>query len=249
MDKSPEDKGPAKILVVDDQAGMRLTLKGILSKKGYDVTVAQDGMAALEAVKKTHFQVILMDIKMPGMSGVETFVKIKEVSPNSVVIMMTAFALEEEIKRAIREGAYAVIHKPFEMDKILDIIGECLKDQPLVLVVDDRLQDRDSLKTILEGRGYRVVEAGSGEECVKALKEQLIQIILLDVWLPGMDGIETLKEVKKIRPEVGVIMVTAHSEAEIIEEASKQGSLKFMEKPLDINHLLDVVDRYVKEKE
>ena len=238
----------AKILVVDDQAGMRLTLKGILNKRGYDVTVAQDGMAAIEEARKAPFQVILMDIKMPGMSGVEAFVKIKELNPHAVVIMMTAFAVEEEIRRAIREGAYAVIHKPFEMDKILGIIVECLKDQTLVLVVDDRLDDRELLKMILKRRGYRVMEAGSGEECVKAVKERQFQVILLDIQLPGINGIETLKAVKMIRPDVGVIMVTAHSEEELIEEAMRLGSFRFLEKPLDVEKLLDAVDKCVKKE-
>ncbi len=234
-----------KILVVDDQAGMRLTLKGILSKKGYDVSVAQDGMAAVEAVQTSQFQVILMDIKMPGMSGVEAFIKIKQINPSAVVIMMTAFALEDEIKQAIREGAYAVIYKPFEMEKILGIIGECLEDRTMVLVVDDEVNARDMFRIGLEHKGYKVIEAVSGEECLKALKERRFQVILIDVKLPGIDGIETLKEVKKMRPEVGVIMVTGHSEVELIDQAAKLGSYRLLEKPMDINQLLDVVDQYV----
>ena len=88
------DQEKIKILVVDDQAGMRLTMKGILTRRGYDVTVAEDGAKALEAVKSMKFRIIFMDIKMPGMSGVDTFVKIKEINPKATVIMMTAFALD-----------------------------------------------------------------------------------------------------------------------------------------------------------
>jgi len=238
-----------KILVVDDQAGIRLTLKGILSKKGYEVMVAPDGPTAIEIAKNTQFQVILMDIKMPGMSGVETFIKIKDINPQAVVIMMTGFALEEDIQRAIQQGAYTVIHKPFELDKFLGIIEECLKNQTLVLVVDDQVDSRELLKTILKKRGYRVMEAGSGEECMKAVKERLFQVILLDVEMNGIDGIETLKEVKKIRPDVGVIMVTAHSEAELVEEAMRLGSYQFIEKPLDVRRLLDAVNQCVTDQD
>jgi len=245
--KGQAKKTGAKILVVDDQAGIRLTLKGILSKKGYEVMVAPDGPSAIEMVKNEKFQVILMDIKMPGMSGVEAFVKIKELNSQTIVIMMTGFALEEEIQQAIQEGAYTVIHKPFEMDKILGIIEECLKHQTLVLIVDDRLEERELLHSILKKRGYKVIEAESGEECVKAVKERQFQVILLDEKLPGIDGIETMREVKKIRPDVGVIMMTGHSEIESVGDAIDRGLFQSIEKPLDVNRLLDAVDQCVKQ--
>ena len=236
-------KEPVKILVVDDQAGMRLTLKGILSRKGYDVSTAEDGLQAIEAAKKTEFRMILMDIKMPGMSGVETFIKIKELNKTATVIMMTAFAVEDEIKRAIQEGAYAVIHKPFDMERILGVIGECLKNQTLVLLVDDRLEDRNLFKQILEKKNYKVVDVGSGEECLKQVKERRFQVILLDIRLPGINGVETLKRVKEIRPDVGVIMITAYSEKELVQEAVEQGSFTCLQKPLDMENLLGVVSR------
>ena len=236
-------KEPVKILVVDDQAGMRLTLKGILSRKGYEVWTAEDGPQAIEAARKTDFRLILMDIKMPGMSGVETFIKIKEMNKSATVIMMTAFAMEDEIKQAIQEGAYAVIHKPFNMEKILDVIGECLKNQTLVLLVDDRIEDRNLFKHILEKKGYKVVDVGSGEECLTQVKERRFQVILLDIRLPGINGVETLKRVKQIRPDVGVIMITAYSEKELVQEAIEQGSFTCLEKPLDMENLLGVVSR------
>src|SRR5207245_6684562 len=102
------------------------------SKKGYRVSVAADGTKALEMARQTPFRVIFMDIKMPGMSGVETFIKIKEINPGATVIMMTGFAVEDDVKRAIQEGAYAVIYKPFDMDKILSIVEECRDGRHLI---------------------------------------------------------------------------------------------------------------------
>src|SRR5579859_476673 len=93
-------KEPVSILVVDDQSGIRLTLKGILGKRGYKVAIAESGEQAIEAVRKEHFQLILMDIKMPGISGVDAFIQIKEIAPDTTVILMTAYAMEAEIRRA-----------------------------------------------------------------------------------------------------------------------------------------------------
>lgn len=232
-----------KILVVDDQPGMRLTLQGILKKKGYDVQVAENGMKAVEMVKQTDYRVIFMDIKMPGISGVEAFIQIKAINPRATVIMMTAFALEEEIRTAIQEGAYAVIYKPLDIDKILRVVTECLENQTLILLVDDRVEDRSLFKVILEKKGYNVVDVETGEDCIRQVKEKRFQIIILDMKLPGMDGMETLKEVKKIRPDVAVIMVTAYSETQILEDAMKFGSFACLKKPVDIPKLVDTVKK------
>ncbi len=231
------------ILVVDDQASMRLTLKGILSKKGYDVFVAEDGLRALEEVKKRDYGLIIMDIKMPGLNGVDAFIKIKEINPKVPVIMMTAFALEDEIRRAINEGAYAVLYKPFDMERIFEVIGECIENKTLVLLVDDSIEDRAAYKLSLERKGYKVLETRSGEECLKCVKERKFQVILLDMRLPGINGIETLKEIKKVRPDLPVIMVTGHSEDQMVENAMKSGSFAYLAKPVDIKKLMEVIDQ------
>jgi two-component system, NtrC family, response regulator HydG len=235
-----------RILVVDDQPGMRLTLKGILKKKGYEVAIAEDGLQAVEMARKTEYRVIFMDIKMPGISGVEAFVRIKQFSPKATVIMMTAFAMEDEIKRAIQEGAYAVLYKPLDIEKILRVVSESLEKQTLILLVDDRVEDRNLFRVILEKRGYSVTEVESGEECIKLIKEKRFQVILLDIKLPGIDGVETLKEIKSVRPDVAVIMVTAYSENELVEQAMQGGSLAFLKKPLDIQKLIETVNDCLK---
>ena len=116
-----------KILVVDDQPGVRLTLAAILKRRGYEVAVAEDGYGAIEEIKKNGIDVAILDIKMPGMDGVETFVKIKQINPNILVFMMTAFAVEDQIKRAIEEGAKGIVYKPFDVDEVLAMIGGCAK--------------------------------------------------------------------------------------------------------------------------
>ena len=237
-----------KVLVVDDQPGMRLSLKGILSRKGYDVTTAEDGPMAVEAARKTKYNMILMDIKMPGMSGVDAFLKIREFQPGVTVIMMTAFAVEDEIKRAILEGAYAVVHKPFEMEKILSVITEGLENRTLVLLVDDNLDDREILHRVLENKGYKVMEVGTGEECLRHVKERHYQVILLDYKLPGIDGLETLAQVKQIRPDVGVVMISAFSESEQLNQGIAEGSLTYLRKPLDTEKLIAVVDECMKQR-
>ena len=99
--------GP-KIMVVDDDPGMRLTLVGIIEDEGYEVFGAEDGYRAIELAEETSFALIFMDIRMPGLNGVETYREIKKINPRSVVVMLTGFSVESLVKEALKEGAYAV---------------------------------------------------------------------------------------------------------------------------------------------
>jgi two-component system response regulator HydG len=95
--------GKTNILVVDDLRSMRLTLGGILEDKGHNVVTVEDGYQAIDAVKKKHFDAIFMDIKMPGINGVQTFREVKKIDPKAAVIMMTAYSVEDLVKEALEE--------------------------------------------------------------------------------------------------------------------------------------------------
>ncbi len=126
MEKS---SGKTNILVVDDLRSISLTLGGILEDEGHNVVTAEDGYQAIEAVRKTHFDVIFMDIKMPGINGVQTFIEIKKIDPKAVVIMMTGYSVEDLVKRAVREGAYTCLHKPFDMEKVITLVAAIAKEE------------------------------------------------------------------------------------------------------------------------
>jgi CheY-like chemotaxis protein len=116
-----------KVLIVEDQRSMRLTLAGIIEDQGYDVTEVEDGYRAIEAVRKSAFDLVFMDIKMPGINGVQTFREIKKISQRPVVVMMTGFAVEDLVKEALEEGAFSVVYKPFEIDEVIRLMESVLK--------------------------------------------------------------------------------------------------------------------------
>ena len=115
------------VLIVDDDAGMARTTGLILSHKGYTVAIARDGREAIEQIKQRPFDVVLLDIKMPIMDGVETHRKIKQVRPNAVVVMMTGYAVEDLVQQALDDGAHGILYKPLDIDKALAIIAEAKK--------------------------------------------------------------------------------------------------------------------------
>lgn len=106
------------VLVVDDELGMRETLAEILTAFGYRVCAAADGEAALVAIAREHFDVVVMDIRMPGRDGISV---LREVgAPPPQVILMTAYAQAEQVQEALEVNAFAVVGKPF---KVLDLLG------------------------------------------------------------------------------------------------------------------------------
>jgi len=236
------------ILVVDDLRSIRLTLGGILEDNGHNVVTVENGYQAIEAAGGTHFDVIFMDIKMPGIDGVQTYREIKKIDPKSAVVMMTAYSVEDLVKEALEEGAYAIIYKPFDIDRVIAIIEELLQETTLILVVDDQFGDRETLKGILEDKGYRVATARDGAEAIKMVKSQHYDIIFLDVRLPDMDGVETFEQVKKVDPEAVVIMMTGYTEEELVERAVSSGAYACIHKPFDMEKLVRLVENISWEK-
>ncbi len=235
------------LLIVDDEVETLRTLDDIFEDRGYIVTLAEDGYKAIEFAKKKFFDIILMDVKMPGINGLETFREIKNICPSAVVIMMTGHSVEELLRQAIEEGAYAVIYKPFDVRKLFQTIEGALR-RPLIMVVDDLVEDRETMKDILVDKGYRVVTASDGYEALSMVPKANFDIILLDVKMPRMDGIKTLEWIKEMNPETGVIMMSAYSMDEFVGKALREGALAFLYKPFDMKKLFRIIDEYRQEE-
>jgi two-component system nitrogen regulation response regulator NtrX len=103
-----------------------------------------------------------------------------------------------------------------------------------ILVVDDEKNIRSSLEGILKDEGYRVRGAGTGEELLKQVTQAVPDLVVLDVWLPGMDGLQALEELKRLQPELPVVMISGHSTVETAVKATKLGAYDFIEKPLSL---------------
>ena len=134
------------ILVVDDNISLCRTMSLILRRNCCAVITALDGLEAIERARKIPFDVIFMDIKMPGMDGVEAYRRIKQIRPDPVVIMMTAYSVENLIDEALKEGAYSILYKPLDMEKVLRMLGEILERKRSGDVADTTVKvlDKDS---------------------------------------------------------------------------------------------------------
>ncbi len=118
----------------------------------------------------------------------------------------------------------------------------------VILIVDDEEGIRESLSGIFEDEGYEALTAASGEEALEIIKEQMPDILILDVWLPGMDGIETLSKIKEINHYMPVIIISGHGNVEVAVKAIQFGAYDFLEKPLSLEKVLIVVRRALEKK-
>src|ERR1700682_742203 len=107
-----------------------------------------------------------------------------------------------------------------------------------ILIVDDESGIRQSLKGVLEDEGDKAAVADSGEACLDTLRKKAFDVVLLDVWLPGMDGLETLEKIREIDNAPEVIMISGHGTIETAVRATKLGAYDFLEKPLSVDKTL-----------
>lgn len=116
------------------------------------------------------------------------------------------------------------------------------------LIVDDESGIRQSLIGVLQDEGFSAEAAESGEACLEALEKRAYDCILLDVWLPGMSGLETLKRVKELYADVAVVMISGHGTIDTAVQATKLGAFDFIEKPLSLERTLLTVKNAIKQK-
>jgi two-component system response regulator PilR (NtrC family) len=142
----------SKILIVDDEVSMREFLEIMLSKEGYKVSSAGSGKEALNMLNEDIYDLVVSDVQMPGMNGIELLRNVKEVCPDTTVIMITAYASTESGVEAMKAGAYDYITKPFKVDEIKLIIKNALEKKRLEvenLLLKKEFRERYSFGNIL----------------------------------------------------------------------------------------------------
>jgi two-component system, NtrC family, response regulator HydG len=115
---------PLKILVLDDHLDVAASLGEILELDGHEVTLAHNGLSAVAAYNASPFDLGLFDVKMPGMNGVDSFMEVRKRRPEANVVMMSGYADDGVIEKAIKHGARGILRKPFEVDELMAKLSE-----------------------------------------------------------------------------------------------------------------------------
>jgi len=167
------------ILIVDDEESIIQSLNGILTDEGFEVITAKSGAAALETIEEVMPELVMLDIWMPGIDGIDTLVKIKETNPNLPVVMMSGHGTIETAVKATKLGAYDFIEKPLSLEKVLLCISNALDYS--------RLEEEISLLKEKEKYRYRIT---GNSKPISHLKEQIRVVAPTNAWvlITGQNG-------------------------------------------------------------
>ncbi len=289
-----------RVLLVDDEEDYVKAMAERMDMRDLQSQVALNGEEALDVLDRDPPDVIVLDLRMPGMGGMEVLEKVKKDHPHIQVIILTGHGGEKEEKEARRLGAFEYLQKPADTGDLVETIQgawrksiqaakEFLKDQGeefegsmqaaalaeggmpeaarsimerahgaarearggqedgaeglKVLLVDD---EEDYVRTMAERMEMRDLGSNvalNGEEALAMLEGDVPDVMVLDLKMPGMGGLEVLDAVKKNYPEVEVIILTGHGSDKEEVEARNLGAFDYLRKPVDIADLMEKVKK------
>jgi DNA-binding NtrC family response regulator len=255
-----------KVLLVDDEEDFLDVMAERMRARGIEVSTTTSATHALEMVEEESFDAIVMDLMMPELEGTEALKAIKNKKRELQVILLTGYVTLEQVIQAMRLGAMDIIEKPPDLDALTEKIKKAhakkemilaemqaeeqvkkkhsniskggLNMKPRVLIVDDEEELLETLSERLRMRDYDVTTSLSGEDALSKMKGYNFDVVVLDVAMPGMDGVETLGEIKRIKPLTEVIMLTGHATVESAIEGMKLGAFDFLMKPCKTEELM-----------
>lgn len=232
-----------RILVIDDDRDHAESIADVLTARGIEVELAFTGEAGISRFRAADFDMVLMDVKLPGKNGVETFFEFRKIRPDARVMLMTGYSLEHLIAQAVDKGALGVLRKPFAVGDLLNVLDR-VKPCGMVLVADDDPDFAASIRPILMQHGYRVEIATTGQQALEKAGIGDVSCLVLDLAMPVLSGLEVYWKLKDAGRAIPTIFVTGmpgeKSAAEAqLRSATAQGMFL---KPFDPAELLRAVD-------
>ena len=228
-----------RVLVVDDDPNLTELLVDTLEVIGYEATPALSPKEALRMLSEESFNLVVTDISMPGMSGIELMQRIKEERADLPVMLITGVGSDELKQEAYDSGADGFLSKPFRIGKIEAEIGKLLKGihRRRVLLIDDNPEFLQSSRERLETDNNVVFTATNYAEAVELIDSREFDLVITDLRLPDGNGIDLYKRAKRKSPDMPVILVTAYLTPDVLDEIKESGVTRFMPKPIDFKAL------------
>ena len=255
-----------RILVVDDEGDIRALIVEYFEGHGFEVLRASNGLEALLQVKRMRPHGVILDLGMPRLGGLEALKRIHAFDATTTVVIVTAEADPRIRQQALTLGATAVLDKPVNLTDLLAVLREKARSTPApsgtspepagtsnpsgpppravprMLVVDDDPDIRTVLQEFFSLRNYDVRVAADGPGAIRDIIQAAPDVILLDINLPGLSGVEALPTVRAVAPRAAVIMVSGSPDVELAKRALAHGAFDYTTKPIDLEYLVRSVE-------
>ena len=252
-----------RVLLIDDDVQSLDQLGRELQDAGFSVDYAMDGASGLAKARSSAPDAIVLEIFLPDKDGFEVRSALKAHSTTaSVPVLMTSAEPRENCQGPADtrgDRPEPIFEKPLdsaalqarlvELTELSEPEGAALGGGPVtVLVAEDDPPSRRMLSMALESEGYRVLEAGDGRQAIDLLEQENVDLLLSDIQMPGMDGLELLDAARRCEPGLVVVMMTAYGSERIAVEAMKRGADDYLSKPIRIHQLSDALRRNLDEQ-
>ena len=259
-------RGAGCIFVVEDDPEVRELLELLLKHEGYQVSSAPDGVTALALVKQEAIRpnLIIADYNLPnGMDGLDVIAKLRKDQESEIPVIILTGDISTATLRRIAFRNCVQLNKPMKPNELKQVISRLLKipqmpvrphlehpigadgvsRSPIVFIVDDDSNIREGMRAIFEAEGKTVEDYASSEEFLAAYRPGREACLLIDAYLPGMNGLQLLQKLNDVGHALPSIMITGNSDVPMAVEAMKAGAIDFLEKPISRSELLAGVER------
>jgi len=257
------------VLIVDDEAELRDVLTEFLQGQGLDVIQAANGLEALLQVKRARPWAVILDVTMPRLGGLDALKRIRAFDPSITAIILTGVVDDALRRQALALGARSVFAKPVGLADLWRALGgadstslartEHQEPSPWsppssgpamvpiarVLVIDDDAAVREALGEFLSTKGYATRLAVDGVGGMAAVMEDAPDVVLLDVEMPGLNGVAALNAIRSMAPDLKVIMVSGTTDTDLSKRALAAGAFDYVTKPINFAYLTQSLETAV----
>ncbi len=270
-----------KVLIMEDETSVAEGLQMILQEEGYEVDLAFTGRGAMDTLRKKGVDLLVADLRLPDMDGMEVVREVKSKRPATKVIVITGYPSVSSAVDAMKLGVSDYLPKPFWGDDFKTAVENVFKDgraatlkqepdraeikrarweeesedldsegltRPRILIMEDEPTLAEGLKMVLSEQGYRVSLAETGLRALGSLAGRNFDLMVADLRLPDMDGMEVLRLIKETKPETEVIVITGYASVVSAVESMKLGALDYLPKPFTEDEFKQAVEKAVKVK-
>lgn len=247
------------ILVVDDEQLICDLLKVALGKAKHEVVTASSGREALQLFVERRPHLTVVDICMPGLDGIEVIKQIRARDSSAAVMVLTGMESDTLKSQAKAWGVTEFLSKGIPLRQLVGTVDRALQqsgkaapsclpprtanwrvglqERASIMVVDDDRVLRELLADFLTKRGYRVLTAQDGPAALAMVAESPPQLVILDIYLPGMNGVKVLRELRARGYAGGVIVLSGSQEDSLLRDMLKMGAVELVPKPFDLERL------------
>jgi CheY-like chemotaxis protein len=244
-----------KILVVDDEPRVRAVTTGMLKEAGFDTAETGDGLDGLDRLKASRFHLIITDLNMPGMNGIEFLCRAHARFPDIEAVAVSAHGTGAAREKLERFGLFGYLEKPVDREALVEMAGRAVRSNRLdrlmvsqappeakfhherIIVADDDRRILEIIRRMLSSTGHKITAVENGAVAFESILINDYDLVILDMNMPKMGGLETVRAIRRQDPFSYILLISGEAQDGEVQQALDSGANKFLPKPFNLEEL------------